>query len=116
MRQKSLTSPLGAQAEKMHSDVRRTAPKRYAAEDSIAALCRCIAMAERRYAGTFKGFFEAGERRLPGDATSAAIADAVSILDRQALERCLLQGNTIAEGGTLHEHPTRQQAPQEGRA
>ena len=32
MRQKSLTSPLGAQAEKMHSDVRRTAPKRYAAE------------------------------------------------------------------------------------
>lgn len=99
MRQKSLTSPLGAQAEKMHSDVRRTAPKRYAAEDSIAALCRCIAMAERRYAGTFKGFFEAGERRLPSDASSTAIIDVVNVLDQQALERCLLQGNTIAEGG-----------------
>lgn len=101
----------------MHSDVRRTAPKRYAAEDSVAALCRSKAIAEGSYAGWFKAFFEAGERRLPGDATSAAITDAVNILDQQALERCLLQGNTIVEGRVAeHEHPTRQQAPQEGRA
>ena len=64
----------------------------------IRGQCRRKAIAEGRYAAWFKGFFEAGERRLPGDATSAAITDAVSVLGQQALERCRLQGNTIAEG------------------
>jgi hypothetical protein len=98
MSQKSFTSSIEAQAEKMRSDVRHTAPKHYAAEDSVAALCRCKAIAEGRYAAWFRGFFEAGERRLPDDATSAAITDAVTVLGQQALERRLLQGNTIAEG------------------
>ncbi len=93
MSQKSSAPTAKAPAERLVRDIRRATRKHQSAEDkirivfeglrgeeSIAALCRCEAIAESRYYAWSKEFLEAGKRRLAGDTTRAATTDEVQAL------------------------------------
>ena len=110
-------------AEKVIKDIRRATRKQYGAEEkirivldglrgeeSIAALCRHVGIAESLYDNWSKEFLEAGKKRLAGDTARAATSDEVKVLRgetrdlkevvaEQALELRLLKKSMIADGG-----------------
>ena len=70
-------------------------------EESISALCRCDGIAESLYYSWSKEFLRAGNKRLAGDAATAATTNAVKALRREeSLKEVVAKQALEACGGT----------------